>query len=206
MIKANHSSFFVHFFNWYSCFMIRHHFRELRFHNTPSSTDKPLLVISNHFSWWDGFLTVHYNRLFLHKRFHVMMLEKQLQNRMFLNKAGAFSIQKNSRSALESLKYAGEILNNPDNLLLMFPQGEIQSQHHNYFRFEKDLETIFHYTEQNLSILFIANLTEYYSQRKPSLDVYFEYFRETFDNTQQLEDAWNDFCNRSVAQQTSPEQ
>lgn len=201
MIKARHTPFFVRFFNWYSRRMMNSHFRDIRYHNKPAGTDKALLVISNHFSWWDGFFIVHYNNLFFKKRFHVMMLEDQLSNRMFLNKAGAFSIRKNSRSALRSLQYAGELLSHSNNLLLMFPQGEIQSQHICSFQFEKGIESILKYTKEEPEILFVANLTEYYSHKKPSLDVYFKTLDSPFKSQEQLQHAYNSFYQDCLSKQ-----
>jgi hypothetical protein len=51
------------------------------------------------------------------------MPEEQLATRMFLNKAGAFSIKPGSRSAIESLNYASSLLYEPENLVVVFPQG-----------------------------------------------------------------------------------
>ena len=129
------------------------------------------------------------------------MLEEQLKNRMFLNKAGAFSIKKNSRNIVESLKYASEILSNDHHLLLMFPQGEIQSQHITTFSFEKGIETIYKKADKPFHILFTANLIEYYSKRKPSLDVYFKLLDEAFVNTSQLQEAYNTFFAACIVHQ-----
>jgi 1-acyl-sn-glycerol-3-phosphate acyltransferase len=205
MIKARHIPFFVRFFNWYSRRMMKSHFREIRYHDKPAHIKKAVLVISNHFSWWDGFFIVHYNNIFFKKKFHVMMLEDQLSNRLFLNKAGAFSIKKNSRSALKSLQYAGQLLSHSANLLLMFPQGEIQSQHNCNFRFEKGIESILKYSSDAPEILFVANLTEYYSHKKPSLDVYFRIFDKPFESSEQLQHAYNSFFQDCLNRQKPPQ-
>lgn len=201
MIKARHTPIYVRFFNWYSRRMIKRHFHELRFHDQPSVTDKPLLIIANHFSWWDGFLVVHYNQLLFKKKFHVMMLEEQLSRRMFLNKAGAFSIRKNSRSSIDSLKYAGEILSSSENMLLMFPQGEIQSQHLCRFSFQKGLNAIFKTASSDPEVLFLANLTEYYSEKKPSLDVYFRKIKLADKSSSNLEQEYNRFFQECLEKQ-----
>lgn len=205
MIKARQTPFFVRFFNWYSRRMIKTHFHEVRFHNKPEKTDSPLLVIANHFSWWDGFFIVYYNRLFFKKKFFVMMLEEQLKNRLFLNKAGAFSIKKNAPSAIDSLKYAGELISDPEHLLLMFPQGRIQSQHLCSFQFEKGIEIILRNSSLQPEILFVANITEYYSQKKPSLDVYFEKPDISSKNYEQIESLYNSFFSSCIKQQKPEE-
>ncbi len=75
------------------------------------------------------FIAQRVNNLVFKRKMHVMMLEEELHKRSFLRKLGAFSIRKNSLSALHSLKYATKILSKPKNLLLLFPQGSFQSAH-----------------------------------------------------------------------------
>lgn len=201
MLRSRHKPLYVKFFNCYSRFMMRHHFREIRYHDEISSSQKPLLVIANHFSWWDGFFVVDYNRRFLQRRFHVMMLEEQLSKRSFLTKAGAFSIKKGGRNTITSLQYAAAIMNNPKNLLLMFPQGEIQSQHRCHFHFEKGIGTMINNTKTHPDILFMAHLTEYYSSAKPSLDVYSHLWSKSFTNIKDLENDYTTFFSESIERQ-----
>ncbi len=70
------------------------------------------------------------------------MLEEQLRKHMYLNKAGGFSVRKGSRSIVESLGYTAELLNDKNNLVLMFPQGRIESMHKQDFVFEKGIEYV----------------------------------------------------------------
>ena len=98
-----------------------------------------------------------------------MMLEEQLENRMFLNRAGAFSIKKSSRSLIESLSYCSEILADRNNILLMFPQGRIETLYKRSFVFEPGVERILKKLPEPPDIYFLVNLVEYFSQQKPSL-------------------------------------
>jgi 1-acyl-sn-glycerol-3-phosphate acyltransferase len=91
---------------------------------------------------------------------------------MFLNKAGAFSISKGSRSIIESLDYCREILSKRRNLLVIYPQGTIQSAYLKQFKFQKGLERLLTETGQDLQLVFMASLIEYFSERKPRLDIY----------------------------------
>ncbi len=199
MIKARHVPFHVWFFNVYSRWMIRRHFRAMEIHGRPNVEGKAVLVIGNHFSWWDGFFMVEVNRRLWRKRFHVMMLEDQLEARMFLNKAGAFSIRKGSRSLIPSLQYAGEVLSDKRNMMLMFPQGKIQTHHRCSFQFEKGVETILKNTRGNPQIIFSAALVDYFSEKKPRLDIYLEK-AELKENTstRELEEKYNDFFRRKI--------
>ena len=70
------------------------------------------------------------------------MLEEQLKKNWFFQYTGGYSIKKSTRSVVESLNYTAELLENNKNLVLMFPQGKIQSMHRSEFVFEKGIERI----------------------------------------------------------------
>src|ERR1700748_3807161 len=88
-----------------------------------------VLLLCNHFSWWDGFFAGHLSQTYLHRDFHIMMQEDHLQKRMFFNRVGGFSINRKSKEVVESLQYAAKLLENPDNLVTVFPQGALESNH-----------------------------------------------------------------------------
>ncbi|MFW6043387.1 MAG: lysophospholipid acyltransferase family protein [Marinilabiliaceae bacterium] len=196
MIKAGHHPFYVWFFRHYSRWMIRSHFRQVIIEGDTEKTDAPLLVISNHFSWWDGFFINHLNHKLWQKKFHVMMLEEQLSNRKFLSRAGAFSIKRGNRSALESMHYAKNLLTNPENLLLMYPQGEFNSLAYRPVKFEKGIEDLLEKNE--ISVKMVVALIDYFSHRKPSL---FLYIKDFENNTEHLEAAFNNFLEACVKKQ-----
>ena len=201
MIKARHKPFYDWFFKWYSRVMLHFYFREMEIHSDVEDDGNAVLVIGNHFSWWDGFIMVGVNNRLWQRYFNVMMLEEQLQNRMFLNKAGAFSIKKGDRSLIESLTYAGELLSDSQNLVLMFPQGEIQTKYTRRFEFEKGVETILKKSQGKPQVVFSAALIDYFSWKQPRLDVYLQKFSyETIPSTPELQDAYNRFFEEAVQQ------
>ena len=69
-----------------------------------------------------------------------MMLEEQLRRHWYFNYTGGYSVKKHSRSALESIDYTAELLTDPGNVVLLFPQGEINSLYKDTFVFEKGIE------------------------------------------------------------------
>lgn len=198
MIIEQHNPLAVHFFNYYSRLMVKWYFRDLRYHSAAAIPKGPLLVLANHFSWWDGFLTVVHNQRYFKRKFHVLMLEDQLSRRRFLAKAGAFSIRKGSRSAINSLNYAAEILNNPDNMLLMFPQGSIQSHHQQHFTFEKGIEFIIKRCKVPPSLLFLAHLIDYHAGKKPVVHVYSSLLQNANQSASSLENHYNDFFKEAI--------
>ena len=174
MIRARHTWFHTRFFKWYTRIRLRSNFSGITVHGEVPASGSSILVVSNHFSWWDGFFILWLNDKHLKRKFHVMMLEEQLRNNMILNKTGAFSIRKGSRDLVESLTYAGRILKDSDNLLLMYPQGEIQSMHTPYLHFEPGIERIVRGSEGQVTLLMVCVLTDYFSNAKPELNLFLE--------------------------------
>jgi 1-acyl-sn-glycerol-3-phosphate acyltransferase len=205
MIPARHTWFHVRFFRWYIPFRMRKHFSAIRVHDpVPDTSGKPLLVIGNHFSWWDGFFIFWLNERYFRKTYYVMMLEEQLRKNMILNKSGAFSIHRGSKEIMESIGYARSILEGKEKgdenaLLLMYPQGEIQSQHIRTFTFEKGLERITRGLEGRINILMVLALVDYFSSPKPELHFYFQRYPFAGElSVPDLESAFNDFHTRTL--------
>lgn len=129
-----------------------------------------------------------------------MMLREQLEKRMFLNKAGAFSVEQSSRSAVESLQYSSEILSGKENILMMFPQGAIESLYHRGFRFARGVEKILQKCHPAPQILFNVNLVDYFPNPKPTLFIR----TKSYDGeltARNLEEAFNDFHMECIAKQ-----
>ena len=127
-----------------------------------------------------------------------MMLEEQLKTRLFLNKSGGFSIKRGARSIVETLKYTVQLLEDKNNLVFMFPQGEIQSLQTRIFRFEKGVEHIIRRTKGKTQIVLLINLPEYYSNPKPTL---FMHLREYIpDDNSSAEKAYQEFYDVTIAE------
>ncbi|MFN2315012.1 MAG: lysophospholipid acyltransferase family protein [Bacteroidales bacterium] len=201
MIRARHIPFFVRFFSFYSRNGLKRHFQSLEFDCRADTANRPVLLIGNHFSWWDGFIAYRLNDLCLHKRFHVMMLEEQLENRLFLNKAGAFSIMRGSRSVVESLQYASGLLQNNGNMVAVYPQGTISSIHRRPVRFEKGVERIIDGASDKLMVLFYVALPEWFSEKKPGLTVRVIEYAARERSVTDLEETYNMFLNECIARQ-----
>lgn len=199
MIKADHHPFFVWFFKHYSRLMIKWHFREVHFEGDMSSPKGPVLIVANHFSWWDGFLINHLNHKFWHKRFHVMMEEKQLRKRRFLSKTGAFSLAVHSNSAITTLRYALELLQHPGNLLVLFPQGHFTSQSAHPLRFEEGAR--FFFRNSAVHVKMVVMLIDYFSYRRPFVSIYVKDFQGSHESPS-LEGSYNRFYNLCVEKQT----
>ena len=180
IIKARHHWFIYPFFKLYAVYRIGRHFNKVFVSGCFRDRDLPVLLISNHISWWDGFWAVYLNwKVFKRKFFYFMMLEEQLKKNRFLRYTGGFSIKKKSKSIIESLNYTGGLLGDNRNIVIIFPQGEIQSLYNSSINFDKGLEFILKKLTGEVHIIFLASLVDYFSGQKPGLYMYFsEYFEK----------------------------
>ena len=152
--------------------------------------------------WPDLYIS---NDYIFNRKFHVMMLEEQLKKHPILRSVGAFSIRKRSRDSIKSLHYCKEILSDAGNLLLLFPQGEIQSMHTEHYKFEKGLVRILESGPEQIQILFNLNLLDYAEFKKPSVKMFIEEYQagKGYD-LQQLQAAYNNFARTSKERQVAP--
>lgn len=182
--------------------MIRFHFHRVIIKGDFNDTDLPVLLIGNHFSWWDGFIANFLNNKIFHRKFHIMMLEEQLGRRMFLNKAGAFSVKRGNRSVIESMQYTRDLLKGKGNLVVLYPQGEFESIYRTTVRFEKGMSTIVTGLKNKLHVVFYAALVDYFAHRKPALTIYLrEIPQEMALNPERMEISYNTFLTECIMQQ-----
>lgn len=203
MIRANHKQFWVNFSKHYSKYLIRFFFRNIKYIGEYKETNLPVLLIANHFSWWDGFIQIQLNNKYFKRRFHFMMLERELKNAMILTKIGACSISKGQRSSLESLNYAVEVLQNKQNLFLFFPQGKINSLYTQKFVFEKGLlGHILNKNHSNYQVVLNVNLIDYGAMRRPEISVYYKTLTINSETiTEDVELEYNRFAKECFNQQ-----
>ena len=192
MIKAQHQFFLYHFFKFYGLWKIRRHFDHVEIDGTYIETGTPLVIIANQISWWDGFWVVYFRQKVVQKKFYFMMLEEELKKNIFLKYAGGYSINKRSRSIVETLNYTEEILQKSDSMVLMFPQGRIESIYNETFQFEKGISTILKKSPA-CRIIMIANFVDYFSNVKPTLYINFKELVLENQDPKELEEAYTQF-------------
>jgi len=183
--------------------MPQKYFRRVSIHSEVEDLGLPILMLGNHISWWDGFLAQYINLECFKRKFHIMMLEEQLEKRMFLNKTGAYSIKRGSRSVVESLEYTSELLRNSANMVILFPQGKIHSMHEFPVTFEKGWIRIFSNLENPIQVLFFITLIDYFSSRKPYLNIYLYHYDYKDQKLEDMNRAFNDYLIQSIEIQKS---
>ncbi|KFE71288.1 lysophospholipid acyltransferase family protein [Hyalangium minutum] len=101
-------------------------FRGLWVRGTLPTGDGARLVYVNHTNWWDGFV-LHQLGQVAGWDAYCLMEEKNLRRYRFLSRIGAFSIRPGEPdSALESLRYARQLLRQPRAAVCLFPEGELR--------------------------------------------------------------------------------
>lgn len=127
-----------------------------------------------------------------------MMLEDQLKKNWFFQYTGAFSVRKNSKSIIESLTYATELLQNPGNLITYFPQGQFESVNQEKLHFEKGVEWLLKNLKNEVQVIFVANQVDYFESAKPHLFMHFETYDYRGKNLREIEDDYNAFYHSSA--------
>lgn len=202
MIKAKHNNFYIWFFRKFFGTLRAIHFRKLTIiSDVQIPENQAVLLFQNHFSWWDGYWSDLLSKEVFRRKFHVMMLEDQLRKRMFLNRCGVFSIQKNNRDFLNSLNYASEILKDPKNLVTIYPNGVMLSQHQQVIEFQQGINRIVQGPTDHFAIVMAVFLVDYFGFARPEIRIYLENY--SGDRTvESLEKAYATFYQSCIIKQT----
>lgn len=169
MIKAKRNKLFSRFFAFILNRVFAKKFNKIIVNEIPILENHSVLLLCNHFSWWDGFLAGHLIDSHFKKHFHIMMQEDHLQKRKWIKYLGGFSIKKSSRESLNSLQYAASLLNDPKNALVLFPQGALESMHCEQIHLEKGYEYLIKQIKGDCQIIFCVNIMDYFESFKPSI-------------------------------------
>lgn len=204
MVKPKQNTLVYRFFCWYIAHIIKQNFNAIKYDNVVLEADKSVLLLANHFSWWDGFMLFHLNKIYLKKHFHVMIMERTAKQLWFMKYLGAFSVKPDSRSVLQSLTFAGELLNSPNNLVLIFPQGKLHSSHIYKIEFQKGLIKIIEASKKQFQFLFSASFTDYLQHKKPTLHIYLKTQpAQQFNSILEIETAYNQHYQTALSTQTN---
>jgi 1-acyl-sn-glycerol-3-phosphate acyltransferase len=87
------------------------------------SRESPLLLVSNHSSWWDPMTLIYLMPRRLRLDAYAMMDEKNLRRFPFLGRVGAFGVDLRGGRAEPSLRYAEGLLDRAGRVVLVYPQG-----------------------------------------------------------------------------------
>jgi len=202
MIKPAKHWLITPFFNWYIGWIIKRNFHSVNFNKVTLHPAKAVLLIANHFSWWDGLLLYYLNKVQFKKTFRIMVLEETMREVTFFRYLGAFSVTKNSRQVVESLQYAAGLLSDPDNLVVIFPQGKLYSNFVESVTFEKGLFKITEMATADFQYLLAAAFTENFDQKKPSVNLGFKVLQSNEVSATELQNAYQQHYDQIRQRQT----
>lgn len=125
MIRANKQGLFTRVIEWYVRRKVRSAFRGVWLRGPLPSAEGGLLGYMNHSSFWDGFIA---HQLGQHARWDAfaMMREDTLAQYPFHARIGAFSVARDSKSPLETIRYTRQLLARPNGTVVIFPEGELR--------------------------------------------------------------------------------
>ncbi|MFC5283172.1 1-acyl-sn-glycerol-3-phosphate acyltransferase [Pedobacter alpinus] len=155
---------------------MKRRFNKLVINSVPKKENHSYLLMFNHFSFWDGLLAI-YLCLSLKEKdddlrsIHFMSLKKQMEKKPWLRYIGSFSVDPRKKSIKESLDFAAEILSKPGNVLVLYPQGNLESNHVRDIILQDGINQIVPKIAGNCQLVWSSNLVEYFESLKPT--VYF---------------------------------
>ena len=145
MIKANEKYWARKIFNVYINNLLKKNFSRFNSVNKielPKSNES-IVITPNHFSWWDGFFIDFILRKESGYKIKLMMLQEQLTRYWFFKYVGAFSINlENKLSIKKTIEYSQELLNEKNNCLVIYPQGQIEPFDKRPVQFKEGLKLI----------------------------------------------------------------
>ena len=201
MIKANYDPLSLWFYSSYFRVLQKIFFRKISVICEDIFPEgKSVLLLQNHFSLYDGYWSMYLCHKVFRRRFHVMMLEEQMQKRMFLTRCGVFSVRKNSRDLLESLTYAAQLLENPQNVVTIYPSGEIISHHLQNFTFQRGFARLAA-EKNNCSIALAVILVDFFSMARPEIRIYIQNYSGE-KTSKVIEFAYHQFYQSCISKQT----
>ncbi|HTD42473.1 MAG TPA: lysophospholipid acyltransferase family protein [Mucilaginibacter sp.] len=202
MVKPGKNLIIRFILHYYVKLIVGNHFHKLQFDPIEVDPNKSILLIANHFSFWDSLILYIVCCKLLKKKFYVMVREDTTVQLKYLKYGGAFSVNKRSKDMLQSLEYAAELLNDPQNLVLIFPQGKLYSNFVNDIHFEKGSMRIIERADKKFQLIFAATFVQYLKHKKPTATVYLQNALGKCKSFEDLKNAYQMHYDNAKLQQT----
>lgn len=128
MIPARKHRLFRWWFSGHARARIRASFSAVRAegmdHLRAALASGPVLIVSNHTSWWDPMVVLYLTERVLRCDGHAMMDAGNLRRLPFFAMVGAFGVDLSDPSdGASAMRYAARLLNAPGRMVWVFPQG-----------------------------------------------------------------------------------
>jgi 1-acyl-sn-glycerol-3-phosphate acyltransferase len=128
MIPSRKSRWFNAWFSGHARTRIHGTFGEVRIRGLERArahaAEAPLLVVSNHASWWDPLVAMHVSTHLLSTDGYALMDAKNLRRLPFFSLVGGFGVDLDRpEDGASSMRYAARLLDRPGRLVWVYPQG-----------------------------------------------------------------------------------
>jgi len=170
------SSPLLRWFTWYSRRYVRRHFHSVRVSRSglPPASKLPLVIYSNHASWWDALVCLVLKDEFFPDRTAFAPIDAAMLERYkMFRRLGFFGVeQRTRRGASQFLRTAETVLQSPRHLLAVTPQGRFTDVRERPVHFEGGLG---HLAVRVQRALFVPFVVEYvfWEERLPEILVRF---------------------------------
>jgi len=185
-------------FSWYSGRYVRRHFHSLRVSRAipfAPPAGVPLVIYSNHASWWDPLVGLLLKAEFLPgKNVFAPMDAMALKRYGFFKRLGMFGVEQGSRrGGVQFLRTARTILQQPNHVLWLTPQSRFADARERPVRFKPGIG---HLPGMTPEIHFVPVAIEYafWEERLPEVLVRFgEPYRATREDVSVKSEWWTEF-------------
>lgn len=164
-------------FTWYSRRYIRRHFHSLRLSISglpPDTAGHPLVIYTNHASWWDPLVgLVIKDACFNDRTMFTPIDAAMLQRYRMFAKFGFFGVEQGTRrGAVQFLRTSRSILSHSNHLLAVTPQGRFADVRERPVRFQSGIGHLAAHVD---GALFLPMATEFvfWEERLPEILVRF---------------------------------
>ena len=170
------SRLLLRWFTWYSRRYIRRHFHSVRISRLglPPAAKLPLVIYSNHASWWDPLVgLVLKSEFFTDRVLYAPIDAAMLERYKLFAKLGFFGVEPRShRGAVKFLRTSETVLRESNHVLALTPQGRFADVRERPVRFEAGLGHLAARVERALFVPFVAEYV-YWEERLPEILVRF---------------------------------
>ncbi|MCH8556200.1 MAG: lysophospholipid acyltransferase family protein [Balneolia bacterium] len=172
-IDAKDNRFVVSFFTVFTKFLAKRTFRKVYLNNGYGRKvkNRSTLYFGNHNAWWDALTPLLLNQYVLKQHPRAVMEWEQVHRYPFFRRIGCFSIdRKDYRSALKSLRYGIEWLNNaPGRSLFLYPEGKITNPQLPDSQFETGIGWMASQLEEHVDLVPFIQHSHLMHHSKPEL-------------------------------------
>ncbi|MDC1068864.1 lysophospholipid acyltransferase family protein [Candidatus Kapabacteria bacterium] len=191
MIKAKHRNWAKYIFKLYIFKQFKKNFHSFKLiGDLPNFGESPILLLTNHSSWWDGFFTFYLNEAIFKKKYHIMMLEDQLEKYYFFQYLGAYSIKQESpKSIIESINYTKSLLLN-NSIVNIYPEGKMDYSFKNNVKYKGGILKVLE-NNKNINLVHTAIKIIHLHNEKPEVFFSFENINYSDLKINNLENSMN---------------